>query len=90
LKVPTFSSLGSELKVVLKMAADEQLALLASITCMDIDLCRVMLARAGGDLNLAAQHMTSEGVRSRCAECGKEGDGYYGQGTSSVERESGR
>eukprot|EP00435_Cladocopium_sp_Y103_P004043 s2745_g1.t1 len=65
---------------------DEQLALLVSITCLDLETCRVALVRAGGDLNLAAQRLTSdgaEGTRGRCAECGAEGEGYYGEGSYS-------
>jgi len=41
--------------------------------------------RAGGDLNLAAQRLTSgdgtvTGTQGRCAECGAEGEGYHGEG----------
>ena len=64
---------------------DEQLALLVSISCLDLETCRVALTRAGGDLNLAAQRLTSgdgtvTGTQGRCAECGAEGEGYHGEG----------
>lgn len=64
-------------------AMDEQLALLVSVSCLDLETCRVALTRAGGDLNLAAQRLTSgegTGTRGRCAECGAEGEGDHGEG----------
>ncbi|CAK9113115.1 unnamed protein product [Durusdinium trenchii] len=63
--------------------ADEQLALLSSITCKDVETCRIALARVGWDLNQAAQQLMSEQSSIGRCTCGKEGEGYYGQGSYS-------
>ena len=62
---------------------DEQLALLSSITCKDVETCRIALARVGWDLNQAAQQLMSEQSSIGRCTCGKEGEGYYGQGEES-------
>lgn len=59
---------------------DEQLALLVSLSASDLETCRAALASAGGDLNLAAQRLTTPGDPQRCAQCGKAQQGFYGQG----------
>eukprot|EP00438_Fugacium_kawagutii_P023036 Skav202646 [mRNA] locus=scaffold2784:65684:72200:+ [translate_table: standard] len=59
---------------------DEQLALLVSLSASDLETCRAALASANGDLNLAAQRLTAPA--QRCAQCGAQGPGFYGQGGS--------